>query len=385
MSTRKILLVGELNSPHFQKWVEALYEIELFKEIYILDVSRNPLQPIAINFINHQKRNIKFLILPNFSKFIGKYVYLILNFKSKFADLNNLFFDVIHIFNFQDKGYKFLQSKVLNQFLNSSKINGSKIFLSSYGSDLTFFSTNPVQRTKILALLEFADLVVIEGVREIEILQDNLNYAKPIFSVPTNSVGIRNILTQNDFSVNSRNLILIKGNFGFVGRPFSAIDLVIKTLSQVKSKKFKVIIFSVPREIQDSIDVIFRNYEIDYEIFSPYSFTNKEMLTLYKNARLYIGCSLTEGLSTSAIEAASQGAVFFQTDSSSIAEHLERGLKGFLVDLYNLDASMEYLQKVIDDDNFYESIAKSNLEYLIENFSFDRNKLKLKKLYNFFE
>ena len=385
MSTRKILLVGELNSPHFQKWIEALHEIELFKEIFVLDVSRNPLFPRAINFINHQKQNIKFLILPNFSKFIGKYVYLILNFKSKFAALNNSFLDVIHIFNIQDKGYKFLQGKVLNQFLKSSKINGSKIFLSSYGSDLTFFSTNPAHRTKILALLEFVDLVVIEGLREIEILKDNLNYAKPIFSVNTNSVGIRNILTPNEFSVNSRNLILIKGNFGFVGRPFSAIDLVIKTLTQVKSKKFKVILFSVPREILDSINVIFSNYEIDYEIFSPFSLTNKEMLTLYKNARLYVGCSLTEGLSTSAIEAASQGAVFFQTDSSSIVEHLDRGLKGFLVDLYNLNASMEYLQKVIDDDNFYESIAKSNLEYVIENFSFDRNKLELKKLYNFFD
>ena len=385
MRTRKILLVGELNSTHFQKWVEALHKIELFNEIFILDVSRKPLHRIAINFVNQHKRNTTFLILPNFSKFNGKYIYLMLNFKSKFAALNNSFLDVIHIFNIQDNGYKFLHSKALNQFLESSKNNGSKIFLSSYGSDLTFFSNNPTHRTKILALLGFVDLVVIEGARELEILQDKFNYTKLIFSVPSNSVGIRNILTQKEFSVNSRNLILIKGNFGFVGRPFSAIDLVVKTLTQVKSKKFKVILFSVPREIEDSINVIFTNYGIDYEIFSPFSFSNEEMLILYKNARLYVGCSLTEGLSTSAIEAASQGAIFFQTDSSSIGEHLERGLKGFLVDLYNLNSSMEYLQKVIDDDNFYASIAKSNLEYIINNFSFDRNKFELKKLYNSFE
>jgi glycosyltransferase involved in cell wall biosynthesis len=105
------------------------------------------------------------------------------------------------------------------------------------------------------------------------------------------------------------------------------------------------------------------------------------MLFIFRNSRIYIGCSLTDGLSTSAIEAASQGAAVFQTDSSSLIEHVEKGLDVCLINLYNLDASMDTFINILNDDKLYKDIAINNLGYIRKNFSYDINKLDLKEIY----
>jgi glycosyltransferase involved in cell wall biosynthesis len=381
MKSRSILLVGDLNSTHFQSWVRALCQIGLFEKVYIAKFTKNKLSPLARDFLFTKELNLTFLDIGNDENSLIRKFILIRRLKAKINELERQSLDVVHFFNFQDAGYKILSSSSFSKFIMFLKENGAKVYLSSYGSDLTFYLKNSIERRLIHELLKFVDHVVVESKREIGILKDELHFSKEISYVKTNGIGISNILSEEEFNVTPRNLILVKGNFGFVGRPFSALDLILKALPFVQIKNFKVIFYSVPAEISKVLKLTLDNFEIDYKIYSPLEISHEKMFFLFRNSRIYIGCSLTDGLSTSAVEAASQGAAVFQTDSSSIGEHVEKGLEVCLINLYNLDASMDTFINILNDDKLYKEIAINNLDYIRKNFSYDINKLDLKEIY----
>jgi glycosyltransferase involved in cell wall biosynthesis len=85
-----------------------------------------------------------------------------------------------------------------------------------------------------------------------------------------------------------------------------------------------------------------------------------------RRSSAYIGLSKSDGISTSMIEAMSQGAIPIQSDTSCANEWIRNGQDGFLVGFDDWRAVAEGLRKILQEPQFvstaravnYETIAK---------------------------
>ena len=87
--------------------------------------------------------------------------------------------------------------------------------------------------------------------------------------------------------------------------------------------------------------------------------TNENLRKIFLNSRIYIGCSISDGISTSFLEALIYGAYPIQTDTSCANEWVEKGAKASLVQL-DLNTIKLTLQISLSNDVMVNDAFASN-------------------------
>jgi len=82
---------------------------------------------------------------------------------------------------------------------------------------------------------------------------------------------------------------------------------------------------------------------------------------IFSNSRIYIGCSISDGISTSFLEALAKGVYPIQTNTSCAGEWLDKGAIASLIDL-NTEQLEEALNFAISDSNAVDLAGKKNIE-----------------------
>jgi hypothetical protein len=78
-------------------------------------------------------------------------------------------------------------------------------------------------------------------------------------------------------------------------------------------------------------------------------------------SRIYIGCSISDGISTSFLEAITKGVYPIQTNTSCAGEWIDKGAVASLIDL-DIDQLDEALYLATTDDKVVDFAAKKNLD-----------------------
>jgi hypothetical protein len=78
-------------------------------------------------------------------------------------------------------------------------------------------------------------------------------------------------------------------------------------------------------------------------------------------SRIYIGCSISDGISTSFLEALTKGVYPIQTNTSCAGEWIDKGAVASLINL-DIDQLDEALHLAITDDKVVDFAAKKNLD-----------------------
>ena len=91
------------------------------------------------------------------------------------------------------------------------------------------------------------------------------------------------------------------------------------------------------------------------------SISHEQLEDIFAMSRIYIGCSISDGISTSFLEALTKGVYPIQTNTSCAGEWIEKGAVASLIDL-DIDQLEEALQFAINDDKAVDSAAEKNLE-----------------------
>jgi glycosyltransferase involved in cell wall biosynthesis len=86
----------------------------------------------------------------------------------------------------------------------------------------------------------------------------------------------------------------------------------------------------------------------------------------------YIGLSTSDGISTSMIEAMSQGAIPIQSNTSCGNEWLTSGQDGFLVDYHDWETVARNLIFVLQSPEFVAKARAKNYETIRERYDSDR-------------
>ena len=387
----KILVVGMSRSSHLQKWLSLLPP--KFTEVHFIESTNDPVDKSKLHTfvpIVYWETRYELLrqypILQKIIKrlleiFIPSLLEVVRNDITTLRLLRALMvneYEVIHCFEIQHAGY------ALENILERDQIPlRTKIFVSCWGSDIYWFMNNKIHNRRISQLLKKTDLLILDTNRDIE-LSRSLGYAGEIFRINTHAGGIdpSEIVSSSYIDINNRKSIMIKGHFGFVGRPFFSIDVLMELAHLVNKMDLKLNIISCPPSIIPMIQDQLKNYNVKFKIYKPYELSRFDLIKLYRTSKMCIANSMSDGIPTTAIESMANGCVPIQSNTSSL---IEWGVDPRIV-LPPLEGNLwkNTIQHLLNNEEELKKIAKNNLEITKANFSVAIIQNQIEQVYELF-
>lgn len=377
LETRKrLLIVGMANSIHVARWLELLvdlpYEVEL--------ISSNPsnhVHPKIDKLVRASGNDQKMILRASFiTRRFSVYMWLA---DRIFQDWIRAIFialriaitspDLVHVLELQNGGYP--TSKAMRLLKRGRR---PMLFVTNYGSDVYWYRKFPSHVQKLKRLLEEADYFSAECQRDVEIAK-GLGFNKTVLSTCPVTGGISVDLMPrglNSIPLSERRSIAIKGYQGEWGQALEAIDALLKTDLDIL-RKFQVELYSCDTA---TVNAARKLQELGISVLTTGKgeLSHEQMLELFKRSRLYIGLSTSDGISTSMLEAMSQGAIPIQTNTSCANEWISSTAQGFVVALGNSLGIANAVERVLSDDAYVISAQASNFK-VIES-RYDRTKIK---------
>ncbi len=280
---------------------------------------------------------------------------------------------IVHSLETQLAGYRCLAAKSLCERF--------PIWMhSNWGSDIFLFRKIDAHRPVLFSLLEKVDAYTAECGRDLKIARQmgfkGLTFAPIPASGGDDVDGIAELGSRVPPS--RRRQILVKGYHGWSGRGMhvlSALQLAAHHLAD-----YRIRIRLASPEIAGMADALSQSSNLKIEI-DPYFKNHGEALSHLADARMVIGSSISDGISTTLLEAMSVGAYPIQTCASCADEWIRNGLDGAIVSPHDTSAMASAIIRAASDDELVDNAAKRNLQYIRGKWDKNINKKKVIGMY----
>jgi hypothetical protein len=357
----QVLLIGMLDSIHVARWLNQfkdssidflIFPSKKFRKIHPELVALSKCSNYKIFGLTRTERIAGYL---DFVKFVlpAKMGFESRRQKALSKILRDTSFDFIHALELQGAGY-------LVDSLDVQLLRNPSLIVTNWGSDIYFFKKFPDHEKRIKSLLAKADYYSAECERDYQLAR-NLNFSGIDLPCIPNAGGFDLVTSPQEISLPShRKQILIKGYGGIFGRA----DLPISILESV-AEEFPIYLFhfySVTEDVQLLLDQLPEKLHSRIRITTvKQRITHPEMLHEFQKSRIYIGCSESDGVSTSFLEALTTGTYPIQTGTSCANEWV---LKGVNASVINLDKHElhQVIRKSMSNDEMVDNAALQNFE-----------------------
>jgi glycosyltransferase involved in cell wall biosynthesis len=276
---------------------------------------------------------------------------------------------LVHVLELQNGGYPVI--KAFN--LLPRKIR-PKLFVTNYGSDVYWYQHLPAHRKKLKRLFALADAFSAECNRDVEIAK-SIGFDKMVLETApvTGGIDLRDLAPLDDLlSIDNRRTIAVKGYQGYWGRAIEALE-AIELIPGGALSDYTVEVYSCDDAVAESVRRL-RSMGVKVKTFPSGSLTHTQMLALFRRSRAYIGISKSDGISTSMLEAMSQGAIPIQTDTSCASEWITNKEQGFIVPLAGQGDIAGALQKILANDEYVLEAQRVNIDTIRERY--DKSRLR---------
>lgn len=405
---KKILFVAMQNSIHTARWIQQIKHENFELHLFLINLSEvhsdltniiihKPIKTFGLNDIKtlfSRKKTIQ-----NFkNKFDYLYPFPLPNIIIRiFHKIQNLFSknknsqnaplhgakslaklikklkpDLIHSLEFQNCSYLVLGAKEI------LKNDFPKWIATNWGSDIYYFQNIPQHKKKIQNLLTEIDFYASECERDVK-LAKNLGFQKEVIPVMPNTGGfdLKEISTlRKQIKTSERRYIMIKGYQSFAGRALTALEAITECYDLIQN--YTIVFFSTSPLVISKIQTIKKRSNKLNFLLVPDNTPHQEMLKYFAKARIYLGISISDAISTSLLEALALGTFPIQTNTSCCEEWIEHGKTGFSIPHDNLDVIVDCLKQAITDDSLVDKAMHLNWEVVRERL--DAEKLKTKTI-----
>jgi hypothetical protein len=259
--------------------------------------------------------------------------------------------DYIHALEFQHAGYVTLRA------LEDKGIK-TPLIATNYGSDIYWFQRFPAHKKKIKALLARANLYSAECQRDY-LLARELGFIGSELPLGPNAGGIKTDETSLRLEIPSRRkTIAIKGYQGWVGRALIALEAIEKLKEELRG--FEIVVYSANLKIVRRASQLKRKSGLNLVVHKKGSLAHQEVLGIFAKSRIYVGLSMSDGISTSLLEAMSMGAFPIQTSTSCADEWITNGSSGILVRSIEPEEVAKAISTALQDDALVDSASEAN-------------------------
>ena len=263
--------------------------------------------------------------------------------------------EILHAVETQGAGYISLEA------LDKAK-NKPFFILTLWGSDLFWFRKFNRHKTRLMSLLPLVDLLSMECERDVEIARDLGFTGKffPPFPVTGGYEIAVEINGNTETKTSARRVILVKGHTRFVGRATQALQAIEELSDQLMV--YQVIVYSADPKAKRLAKLIAKQKGLSIKVFGRGQIAHQDLLKMFESARIYVGVSLSDGISVSLQEAMVCGAFPIQTDTSCAAEWIVNEKSGFIVSPNDHNGLVRAIRTALEDDEFVDSAVQINYE-----------------------
>lgn len=260
--------------------------------------------------------------------------------------------DIVHSLEIQNAGYLTYEAKqrLKNKF--------PKWIVTNWGSDIYLMGRLAEHENRIKQVLESCDYYSCECERDVDLAR-KFGFTGKVLPVLPNSGGFdieRMHQFQQSGPTSSRKLIVLKGYQGWAGRALVGLRAIELCADMLKG--YKVAIYLAAPEVKIAAELVSHSTGIPIEIIpkSPHA----EILKLHGMARISIGLSISDAISTSLLEAMVMGSFPIQSYTSCADEWIVDGKSGILVHPDDPDKIAMAIRKAVLEDDLVDNARAIN-------------------------
>jgi glycosyltransferase involved in cell wall biosynthesis len=278
---------------------------------------------------------------------------------------------IIHFHEMQHAAYIF--NPIAN--LKGLPKNITKI-VSTWGSDLIYYSWSDKDSRKIEFCLEWTDLLTAERLEDFSIAKMH-GYEKSFLAPVYITVGSEK-QKQSYIQPCDRKVILVKGYQDNTGRALNVLEVLTQMSAELKD--FEIRVFSASEPVRIQVDFMRNKLKMDIKVIPR---VEKSVLKeMFKMARVYVGLAVSDGAPSSMIEAMESGCFPIQSQNSAGSHFISNAKTGFLVDPWNLGEVRKSISVALSDDELVNAAAIQNIEKLVKVYDLVKGKNRMKEIYS---
>lgn len=371
---KKILIVAMPESIHTARWLAQIidqgWEIHLFPSIDV-DMTHPMMSDIIVHHsvyfskgvsstVEHRGIPVPFSLMSAWSKDLlarKNQGYRIQQLKKLIDKLKP---DVVHSLEIQHAGYLTLEAKKLAAGPFPPWI------ATNWGSDIYLFGRLPWHEGKIREVLSQCNYYSCECRRDV-CLAKHYGFKGIVLPVFPNTGGFdlaKYSAFRKNGPVSERRSIMLKGYQGWAGRALVGLRALERCADILKG--YQIFIHSAMcDEVVIAAELFKKTTSIPVEFVTPGS-SHERILQLHGESRLHIGLSVSDGISTSLLEAMLMGSFPIQSFTACADEWVVDGKSGILVHPDDPDNVEAAIRKALSDDNLVNSAAEYNCTVVSE-------------------
>jgi glycosyltransferase involved in cell wall biosynthesis len=281
--------------------------------------------------------------------------------------------DIIHSIEFQHSAYLTMGAKKL------ISAPFPKWIATNWGSDIFLFGRMAEHKPKIQEVLSYCDYYSAECQRDVKLAQE-MGLTGKVLPIFPNTGGFdlaHTVSLRQPGKSSSRRLILLKGYQHWAGRALSGLRAL--RLCSDSLGGYELAIYSASPDVVIAAQLFEQETGIPVRIIPQCS--HEEMLRWYGRARIYIGLSISDAISTSLLESMVMGAFPIQSCTSCADEWISNGKSGLIVPPEDPDIIAQAILKALNDDVLVNEAAKINERVAFERLDQTKIRPQVIKMY----
>ena len=312
----KVLIICMLDSVHTARWLTQFKDQE--RDFYIFPSSpHRAVHPDLKNLIANQSAASYQIWFPIWG--VSIFLWMV---DKVFRDrlrgflvrryINTLKPQVLHSLELQNAGY------VAAAALRKGKPDFIRFLATNWGSDIFWFQQFKSHRGRIAEVLRLADAYSCECERDVTLAR-GLGFTGEVMPVIPNAGGVDDdLLKARVPPLEDRKIIAVKGYHGWVGRAKIGLDAIGEISKELIG--YRVVVFSANLTTVRRARKLSRESNLEILVHKKGKLSHSEVLAIFAETKVYLGLSLSDGISTSLIESMAMGAIPVQTSSACCSE-----------------------------------------------------------------
>jgi glycosyltransferase involved in cell wall biosynthesis len=252
------------------------------------------------------------------------------------------------------------------------------IITSTWGSDLLVYGNIESHKLKIQKALSWTQILTSEREDDYQVAA-KMGYQGKFEAPIYITVGQGQINPALE-ETSARKSVVIKGYQDNHGRALNALQAVVDLRQKIDLTQFSFYVFSASESVKLQVELFSKELDIDFVLLPR--MPKKQLMDYFDHARVYIGLSICDGLSTSMVEAMAHGVFPIQSRNSAAPDFLVHGLSGGIVDPWDIREISSLLKKALTDDAMVNNAAKMNHEALLRKYNWQEGITRIQSLYS---
>lgn len=277
--------------------------------------------------------------------------------------------DIVHSLEIQHAGYLTHEAKRLCRKPFPSWI------VTNWGSDIYLFGRLDAHEPLIRGVLSECGYYSCECRRDV-CLAKAFGFRGTVLPVFPNGGGFDLDLAarlRQPGPVSARRLVVVKGYQHWAGRALVAVRALERCADLLKGAGYAAAFYSATPDVAVAAELFSKATGVPVRIV-PKESSHEEILALHGSARVSLGVSISDAISTSLLEALVMGSFPVQSSTACADEWIEEGVTGLLVPPDDPDVIEAALRRALTDDALVDGAAAKNGQVAAERL--DRRLLK---------